>query len=530
MDVLIKGLSIRSGNFVVLNPDGGYFNHKKKEFEFIVKNFDHIKYDSEENLIKDLSILNVDKVEILLIPIFLNFSIENQINFVKQLHYHSSGIKTTFDFINKNGIKTKPYFFNKNKDDLFHQYSNLFNLKSVSGVQNKVKSPWTSVEEKFKIKDIDNNKNELKNKEMEVVTFVGYELDKFILSKNLKIKEKDFNSGILYKINIPNENIVFDKYDKRRTLFISKDDSEKLLFDLLKSNYYNIDKKIINVEGELEPRSFCGFLSDEKCLDDKRIKFSRTSLDLTLLKQNEIISIYRKLTNIYGSMKSMKNTGIIFGFKPNITNDGIFIEIGYFEYGYANSKVGITDFSNKVSEFYKKNTNIRFECSLKKYNWFKREVLNVSVPPKEKRIVYICIFPESNIVKVGKTVNWESRERTYKRGDGKSSETQGYMKLIYWFETPTIGDKVIDDYLMGCVESWLINEAHKKYDIFEGKEFFKGDDNISLVDKIRGSISNLPVPEILSERTDYQIKTYCKKEKYKDKDLYEKFMELKYQK
>lgn len=104
------------------------------------------------------------------------------------------------------------------------------------------------------------------------------------------------------------------------------------------------------------------------------------------------------------------------------------------------------------------------------------------------------------------------------------------MKLIYWFETPTIGDKIIDDYLMGCVESWLINEAHKKYDIFEGKEFFKGDDNISLVDKIRGSISNLSVPEILSERTDYQIKTYCKKEKYKDKDLYEKFMELKYQK
>lgn len=405
-----------------------------------------------------------------------------------------------------------------------------FNLKSVSGVQNKVKSPWTSVEEKFKIKDIDNNKNELKNKEMEVVTFLAYELDKFTLSKNLKIKEKDFNSGILYQINIPNKNIVFDKYDKRRTLFISKDDSEKLLFDLLKSNYYNIDKKIINIEGELEPRSFCGFLSDEKCLDNKRIKFSRTSLDLTLLKQNEIISIYRKLTNIYGSMKSIKNTGIIFGFKPNITKDGIFIEIGYFEYGYANSKVGITDFSNKVSEFYKKNTNIRFECSLKKYNWFKREVFNVSVPPQKTRIVYVCVFPESNIVKVGKTVNWESRERTYKYGDGKTSETQGYMKLIYWFKTPTIGDKVIDDYLMGCVESWLIKEAHKKYDIFEGKEFFRGDDNISLVDEIRASISNLSVPEILSERTDYQIKTYCKKEKYKDKDLYEKFMELKYNK
>lgn len=203
-------------------------------------------------------------------------------------------------------LKQSLIFFNKNTDDLFHQYSNLFNLKSVSGVQNKVKSPWTSVEEKFKIKDIDNNKNELKNKEMEVVTFLGYELDKFTLSKNLKIKEKDFNSGILYKINIPNENIVFDKYDKRRTLFISKDDSEKLLFNLLKSNYYNIDKKIINIEGELEPRSFCGFLSDEKCLDNKKIKFSRTSLDLTLLKQNEIISIYRKLTNIYGSMKSIK--------------------------------------------------------------------------------------------------------------------------------------------------------------------------------------------------------------------------------
>lgn len=104
------------------------------------------------------------------------------------------------------------------------------------------------------------------------------------------------------------------------------------------------------------------------------------------------------------------------------------------------------------------------------------------------------------------------------------------MKLVYWFETPIIGDKVVDNYLMGCVESWLIKEAHKKYDIFEGKEFFKGDDDISLVDEIRCSISNLSIPEILSQRTDYQIKTHCRKEEYKEKELYEKFMELKYNK
>lgn len=530
MDILIKGLTNKSGNFVIFNSNNGYFNHNKNKFELVVRNFDHIKYDSDENVIKDLHRLSVDEVEILLIPIFSNISLENKSNFIMKLHSNSPGIKTTFDFINKNGIKTRSYVLDGNDGDPFYRYVNLFNLKTVSGVDDGCKSPWASVEEKFKIKDVNGNKNNLENKEGNAPLFVGDELNKFILANNFKIEERDFDCGILYKINIPNKNIVFDKYDKRRSLFISKVDSEKLLFDLLESNYYNINKKTINIEGELECRGFCRFLSDKKGLDDKRINFSRTSLDLTLLKQNEIVGIYRKLTKIYGSMKSINDTGILFGFKPNITNDGVFIEIGYFEYGYANTKVGITDFSNKVSEFYKKNTDVRFECSLRKSSWFKREVFNVSVPPEKTRIVYVCVFPESNIVKVGKTVNWESREKTYKRGDGESPETRSYMKLVYWFATPIIGDKVVDNYLMGCVESWLIKEAHKKYNIFEGKEFFKGDDDISLVDEIRDSIFNLSIPEILSQRTDYQIKTHCRKEKYKEENLYEKFMELKYNK
>lgn len=108
MDILIKGLTNKSGNFVIFNSNNGYFNHNKNKFEVVVRNFDHIKYDSDENVIKDLHHLSVDEVEILLIPIFSNISLENKSNFIMKLHSNSPGIKTTFDFINENGIKTRP--------------------------------------------------------------------------------------------------------------------------------------------------------------------------------------------------------------------------------------------------------------------------------------------------------------------------------------------------------------------------------------------------------------------------------------
>ena len=160
------------------------------------------------------------------------------------------------------------------------------------------------------------------------------------------------------------------------------------------------------------------------------------------------------------------------------------------------------------------NKDIRDRIVFREDDWFRRDVFENTVPPENTRIVYICYFPEYQIVKVGKTVNWKSRKNTYKRGDGNSPETRSLMKLLYWYPIPKVGDDTIDDYLLTCLEGWLIKEAHKEYNIFEGKEFFKGNDNLTLIDIVNKEIGKLTISNILSQRTDYQIKRFCKNPLY----------------
>ena len=169
---------------------------------------------------------------------------------------------------------------------------------------------------------------------------------------------------------------------------------------------------------------------------------------------------------------------------------------------------------------------------MKKTPNLNREVFRVVVPPLETNIVYICYFPKSKIIKVGKTKDWESRERTYKKGEGEKPETKEYMKLIYWYKTITFGDDVIDRYLMGLTEHWLIDQAKKMYDKFDdGDEFFQADERLEILKEVKSSIGKLSIQDLLKQRTDKQIKRFCYgNQRYDSENLYDKLMELKYNK
>ena len=62
-----------------------------------------------------------------------------------------------------------------------------------------------------------------------------------------------------------------------------------------------------------------GAISERKDFDNPKIKFSRTILDVTLLKQYKIIDFYKNLLSEYGETEKVVDTGICFGFMPKIT-------------------------------------------------------------------------------------------------------------------------------------------------------------------------------------------------------------------
>ena len=345
--------------------------------------------------------------------------------------------------------------------------------------------------------------------------------------------------------------------------------NENFLFDILGSNYYNITQRTIETDGRLvsnfsfdntfkkvykyirfrEKYADLLFLYSEeikekildeierykeenKILEDINVSLFRTSLDLTNLKQYEILNIYNKLNSVLTSFE-IDNTDIKFGVKPIVNDDGIFVEFGYFfKYDLQTNLKVITNFKKSISDFFKKNKNIREELVLKKTPNLNREVFRVVVPPLETNIVYICYFPKSKIIKVGKTKDWKSRERTYKKGGGKKKETKEYMKLIYWYESLTFGDEVIDYYLMNLTEHWLINLAKEMYDKFDdGDEFFQADERLEILKEVQSSIGKLSIQDLLKLRTDKQIKRFCYgNSEYKSQELYDKLMELKYNK
>lgn len=603
--VFVKGLTLRSGNFVFWDNELGYFNHSKNLFQDSISLFSEFVYKNDRDCVESVFKNGSDFSTILLLPEFVDVELDEIVDFIERLN-EIKGFSIPLDYLLEDGIETKGYKQYKNINiSVYQEYSSLFRLRCVTNITDKTYS-WFNIrkkssQEKVDLKEIDwyqrikDEANIEKNKKIKDLSEMypsisykcKYEIDKIDEQKNKQIltkfrkflpdnnyenKEVKIYKNNLYYIKIDGDYKKFKiQNNEIKSKNVKNNNNEKFLLDILKSNYYNIPRKTIKTDGNLignfpvdnilekvykyvdskEEYSVQLFLySDnvkEKILSDieeykNRHNFSseleeipvslyRTSLELTNLKQYEILNIYNKLDKVLGFFE-VDNTGIKFGVKPVITDDGVFIEFGYFfKDDFRTLLFRPKNFKKAISDFFKKDKNIREEIIFKNTKNLNREVFRVVAPPLETNIVYICYFPKSKVVKVGKTVDWGSRERTYKRGGGKKKETKEYMKLIYWYESPTVGDEVIDFYLMNLTEYWLINLAKKMYDKFDGDEFFQADEKLEILKKVKSSIGKLSIQDLLRLRTDKQIKRFCYgNQRYDSKNLYEKLMELKYNK
>ena len=577
--VFVKGLTLRSGNFVFWDDELGYFNHSKNLFQDSISLFSEFVYKNDKDCVESVFKNGSDSSTILLLPEFVDVELDEIVDFIECLN-EIKGFSVPLDYLLENGIETKGYKQYKNINiSVYQEYSSLFRLRCVTNITNKTYS-WFNIRKK--------SSQDLSEMYPSISYKCKYELDKIDEQKNKQILTK-------FRKFLPNntfENKEVENNHKNKLYYIKFDGdykdfkiknneikiknaknnkNEKFLFNILKSNYYNITRKTIKTNGHLvgnltfdnifekvykyinskkEYSAMLFLYSDEikeKIISDiekekqKRnlssemdripVSLYRTSLDLTNLKQYEILNIYNRL-NIFLTPFKIDDTGIQFGVKPVVNNDGVFVEFGYFFKDDSKTNFNtLKELKKSISDFFNQNKNIREEIILKNTKNLNREVFRVVAPPLETNIVYICYFPKSKVVKVGKTVDWGSRERTYKRGGGKKKETKEYMKLIYWYESPTVGDEVIDFYLMNLTEYWLINLAKKMYDKFDGDEFFQADDKLEILKEVKSSIGKISIQDLLKQRTDKQIKRFCYgNQRYDSKNLYDKLMELKYNK
>lgn len=135
-------------------------------------------------------------------------------------------------------------------------------------------------------------------------------------------------------------------------------------------------------------------------------------------------------------------------------------------------------------------------------------------PTPNTNLVYIAYLPTQDIIKVGRTQNWESRENTYRRIQGPTPETTGDMRLCYSYETPVTGDKALDTWLLYCAEDHLKHFAKPRMDLVAGKEFFRGMDIQDLCIQFNDYIHTLSIQDLLSIRSTQQAKQFALNNNY----------------
>lgn len=135
-------------------------------------------------------------------------------------------------------------------------------------------------------------------------------------------------------------------------------------------------------------------------------------------------------------------------------------------------------------------------------------------PTPNTNLVYIAYLPTQDIIKVGRTQNWESRENTYRRIQGPTPETTGDMRLCYAYETPVTGDKALDTWLLYCAEDHLKHFAKQRMDLVAGNEFFRGMDIQELCIQFNDYITHLSIKDVVSIRSTQQAKQFALNNNY----------------
>lgn len=130
-------------------------------------------------------------------------------------------------------------------------------------------------------------------------------------------------------------------------------------------------------------------------------------------------------------------------------------------------------------------------------------------PKPHTNLIYIAYLPTQQIIKVGRTQNWETRENTYRRIQGPTLETTGDMRLCYAHPTYTTDDKALDTWLLYCTEDHLKHFANQRMELVAGNEFFHGLPIQELCIQFDDYIRNLSIKDILSIRSMQQAKQFA---------------------
>ena len=146
--------------------------------------------------------------------------------------------------------------------------------------------------------------------------------------------------------------------------------------------------------------------------------------------------------------------------------------------------------------------------------WWSVERLPFVNPKPNTNLLYVAYLPHADVIKVGRTQNWESRENAYRRISGPTPETTGDMRLCYVYETPTVGDVAIDKWLLYCAEDHIKQFARKRMELVGGNEFFRGQPVQEFCIAVDGYFKTLTTQDIIRIRPEYEAKQFALQNNY----------------
>lgn len=425
-------------------------------------------------------------------------------------------------------------------------------IKSLEAQNNSLKQQLKESNDKIKTheqlnrnlqKEVNSGKIIEKNLQKEL------ELEKTKSQEKLQ-KEKERSESLEYKIEEITKDLndflptFIDTYDKETSILTYEQTKSEEIYDLDETLYEllinSIGTNLINMK--FEKTSF-------KNTNVSKASFYRITVNN--LPTNKIVKLYEYLDNLlYNYYEDLpetylqkeilvnKNEHIKLTHSPDVrlqfTNTKINILFGWFDdeplvEGLKNSPYSLLDvnFNYELSDMNIIRNDIQ-ECRAEYYNrQYFRSFCHEKIEfegdfiEADKCMVYVSIFDEDNVVKVGRSENWAHRKSQYYY----DSEVQYNMLLAWYMYVPEHEDVEITKYIMYCLEDELKRLANAHFKPHKGKEYFKGtsqEESDNFINIVDNKLKKLTIKEILNFRPESKIKLYASN----NNRNYEKIVEI----
>ena len=175
------------------------------------------------------------------------------------------------------------------------------------------------------------------------------------------------------------------------------------------------------------------------------------------------------------------------------------------------TKTRVADF---VREWKQTNKHVIDRVRHNEDAWWSVDRLPFVNPKPNTNLLYVAYLPHTDVIKVGRTQNWDSRENAYRRISGPTPETTGDMRLCYVYETPTVGDVAIDKWLLYCAEDHIKQFARERMELVGGNEFFRGQPVQDFCVAVDEYFKTLTTQDIISIRPEYEAKQFALQNNY----------------